>query len=94
MGANFSLIVVRILRKQKRNCRRPNEKMVLNNEKLCCSNDEKVEDTLLSSTRKDTGDLEALSDDESGVCYTIVVGTSNNNFLKYRHQKIVSTCEI
>ena len=94
MGVNFSLIVVRILRKQKRNSRMPNEKMVFNDDKLCCSNVEQVEDTLLSSTRKDNKDLDVLSDDESGVCTRIVVGTSNNNFLKYRHQKIVSTFEI
>ena len=87
MGANFSLIVVRILRKQKRNSRMPNEKMALNDENLCCSNVEKVDGTLLSSIRKDTTDLEALSDDESGVCSKIVVGTSNNNFLKYRHRR-------
>ena len=94
MGVNFSLIVVRILKTKKRNSCNQNPKMALNDEASYGYKLEKVNDILLSSTRKNTNNLEALSEDESGICSRVVVGTSNNNFLKYRHQKIVSTFEI
>lgn len=94
MGANFSLIIVRILRKQRRTSRMQNEQMVLRNEKHYCWNVEEVDDTVLSSTRRDVKDSTVLLEDESGVCSMIVFGTSNENFLKHRHQKIVSTVEI
>lgn len=87
MGANFSLIVVRVINKSKRSQR--------SKENIDSKDDEKVqevnhfEECFPSQSRRCTRDSAVSSDDESGMCTNVIYGTSNYNFYKFRNQKKV-----
>ena len=64
MGGNLSLIQEQLFRKVKRNYLISNGKTVINDDKHCCTHDEQIDDTILTSETGGVTDSLALSDDK------------------------------
>ena len=90
MGANFSLIVVRIINKSKRS-KSSKEKLNSKDERKDLGN-ENIEESLPPPSRRSTIDSAVSSDNESDGRTNITTGTSNHHFYKFRSQKRV--CKI
>ena len=90
MGANFSLIVVRIINKSKRS-KSSKEKLNSKDERKDLGN-ENIEESLPPPSRRSTIDSAVSSDNESEGRTNITTGTSNHHFYKFRSQKRV--CKI
>ena len=90
MGANFSLIVVRIINKSKRS-KSSKEKLNSKDERKDLGN-ENIEKSLPPPSRRSTIDSAVSSDNESDGRINIITGTSNHHFYKFRSQKRV--CKI
>ena len=91
MGPRLSLIAVRMLSKVKKsNRKKPSGMMIRNNNRCYGSIIEGADDYNHHVVRKDAIDSSMLSENQSGICSTVVFGTSNHNFYNIRRSRLVS----
>ena len=91
MGPRLSLIAVRMLSKVKKsNRKKPSGIMIRNNNRCYGSVIEGTDDYNHDIVRKDVMDASVLSENPSGICFTVVFGTSNHNFYNIRRSRLVS----
>ena len=91
MGPRLSLIAVRMLSKVKKsNRKKPSGMMIRNNNRCYGSIIEGADDYNHHVVRKDAIDSSVLSENQSGICSTVVFGTSNHNFYNIRRSRLVS----
>ena len=91
MGPRLSLIAVRMLSKVKKsNRKKPSGIMIPNNVRCYGSIIEGTDAYNHQIVRKDTIDSSVLSENQSGICSTVVFGTSNHNFYNIRRSRLVS----
>ena len=91
MGPRLSLIAVRMLSKVKKsNHKKPSGMMIRNNNRCYGSVIEGTDDYNHQMVRKDAIDSSVLSEHQSGICSTVVFGTSNYNFYNSRRSRRVS----
>ena len=91
MGPRLSVIAVRMLSKVKKsNRKKPSGMMIRNNNRCYGSVIEGTDDYNHQMVRKDAIDSSVLSEHQSGICSTVVFGTSNYNFYNSRRSRRVS----
>ena len=91
MGPRLSLLAVRMLSKVKKsNRKKPSGMMMRNNNRCYGSVIEGTDDYNHQMVRKDAIDSSVLSEHQSGICSTVVFGTSNHNFYNIRRSRRVS----
>ena len=91
MGPRLSLLAVRMLSKVKKfNRKKPSGMMIRNNNRCYGSVMEGTDDYNHQMVRKDAIDSSVLSEHQSGICSTVVFGTSNYNFYNSRRSRMVS----
>ena len=91
MGPRLSLLAVRMLSKVKKSKRKkPSGMMIRNNNRCYGSIIEGADEYNHHIVRKDVIDSSVLSENQSGICSTVVFGTSNHNFYNIRSSRLVS----
>ena len=91
MGPRLSLIAVRMLSKVKKsNRKKPSGMMIRNNNRCYGSIIEGADGYNHHVVRKDAIDSSVFSENQSGICSTVVFGTSNHNFYNIRRSRLVS----